>query len=57
MSRNTQGIGDRIRRATSAAEVDALVEEGAGYKYASDRTRNRWRRKAKKRKEELDNDA
>lgn len=50
----TLGILSRIKCATSAAEVDALIEEGDGYKYASDRTRNRWRRKAKKRKEELE---
>lgn len=34
---------NRIRRASSAREIDKLLAEGATYTHASDKTRMRWR--------------
>lgn len=51
----TIGLLTRIRHATTAEEIDRLLAEGRDYPNASDRTRNRWIRKARQRKKELDN--
>ncbi len=54
MGESIEGLLDQIRRATSAAEIDCLLEQGENYEHASERTRKRWRRKARQRKEQLE---
>lgn len=44
---NTIGLKQRIREATSKMEVGALMMEGEKYEYASGHTRHQWRRIAK----------
>lgn len=46
-------LTDKIRNATTRAEVDSLLKEGAGYQYATNYTRNRWNRFATQAKAKL----
>lgn len=48
-----RGLKDRLREAESVSEVDELMTEGDGYRYADPVTRLKWTREAKKRKAEL----
>lgn len=52
-STNGHALLDRIKRATSVAELDDLLIEGRGFERVSQRTRSKWRIHARKRLEEL----
>lgn len=47
------GLIDRIRRAKTPVEIDALLREGQSYATANDKTKRRWARIAKQRREEV----
>jgi len=51
---NTIGLKQRIKLAQTPEEIHALLDEGSGFKYASDHTIRQWRRIAKKRMAELE---
>jgi hypothetical protein len=44
---------ERIRTASSAEQIDELLAEGETFEKATDRTRNRWRKKAAQRRREI----
>ena len=50
---NKPGLSEKIRRASSADEIESLLAEGAKYADASLTTRTRWTRCAERRKREL----
>ena len=41
------GLKERLQAATSEKAVDTLLEEGKGYKDASEATKRRWQKAAK----------
>lgn len=51
--RKYPALADRIAEAKSLAEINALLDEGASYKFASQRAINKWHRVAKRRRVEL----
>lgn len=51
--RKYPALADRIAEAESLSEIDALLQEGKGYEFASRRSENKWRKAAKKRRAEL----
>jgi hypothetical protein len=53
MNDNTASLMDRIKAAESPEEIEALLEEGRHYEWASEETRRRWKRKAKQRLEQI----
>lgn len=54
---SNDGLCRRITLANTHKELDSLLSEGETYEHASDRTRNRWKRKAVKRRAELREEA
>ena len=48
-----QKLLDQIRAADSVEEVKRLLDQGATFTEASERTRKRWKRKAKQRLSQL----
>jgi len=46
---NRIGLGQRIRAASNASEVERLLKEAERYKFASASTRRRWERLAERR--------
>jgi hypothetical protein len=54
MKQNSQNILGRVKLAESSQEIDSLLKQGSYFKYASDRTRNRWKIAAKKRRMSLE---
>jgi hypothetical protein len=53
MNNPHESLTDRIRAAESPEEIEALLEEGRHYENANNRTRSRWKRKAKQRLQQL----
>lgn len=51
--RKYPALADRIAKAESLPEIDALLQEGRSYEFASRRSENKWRKAAKKRRAEL----
>lgn len=47
------GLRQRIANASTPDEIDTLIKIGAGFEYASDRTRNAWGHAARRRYKEL----
>jgi len=47
--KNKVGLIQRIKNATSASQVNALLAEGKGYELASSDTRRKWQRAARAR--------
>lgn len=52
--RPLKGLRERIQAARTAEDITLLLQEGALYRYPSERTRRRWYRTAEQRRAELD---
>jgi len=50
------GLKERIQAATSEKAVDTLLEEGKGYKDASEATKRRWKKIAEGKLKQLTKD-
>ena len=49
MSLNNIGLKKQLLQAATPDELDALMDKGATYEYASEKTRRQWRRNANRR--------
>ena len=48
-----ESLGSRLKKAATETEISMLLTEGEGFKYASNATRNKWKRLAEVRKKVL----
>lgn len=53
ISKPAKSLRDKIKIASTEAEIDTLLGQGKAYLYASAKTRRRWSEAAQKRRAEL----